>query len=350
MLSKVVAKYLLLVMIISLAGASMARAAANGAFSFLSIGEGARPAGMGEAYTALADDVNAIYWNPAGLAAVRAREITTSYLQYLVDVNIGYAGYAFPAFKGGVGIGVMYVDYGAINELTYDNPSGTLGTYRPYDLVVTGSYGRTINKRFRVGASLKGIHEDIKGYTANAVAADAGVLYKPPVKHLIMGFTVQNCGVQTKAFVDELHSLPTAYKLGAGYGLLDDALKVALDYCYYGNAASSLNGGAEYLLNQKFAFRLGYQTRGQDLKTGSNTDMITGFSAGVGARFGMFSVDYAFVPYNELGQTQRLSLSVYFGNTPSKSGVGKKADNSNALSPSTSSAKTQKPQGKQGKR
>jgi hypothetical protein len=39
------------------------------------VGEGARPLGMGEAFTALADELSAIWWNPAGLTQMDKNEI-----------------------------------------------------------------------------------------------------------------------------------------------------------------------------------------------------------------------------------------------------------------------------------
>ena len=42
----------------------------NSGAAFLKIGTGARPEAMGGAYTALADDVSALHYNPAGLSSV----------------------------------------------------------------------------------------------------------------------------------------------------------------------------------------------------------------------------------------------------------------------------------------
>ena len=47
-------------------------------FSALSVGQSARAAGMGGAYTSVGNDVNAIWWNPAGLTGVERAEVTFS--------------------------------------------------------------------------------------------------------------------------------------------------------------------------------------------------------------------------------------------------------------------------------
>ncbi|MFQ6044350.1 MAG: hypothetical protein ACE5PV_26155, partial [Candidatus Poribacteria bacterium] len=61
--------------------------------AFENVGIGAKPMGMGGAYTAQADDTNAIIWNPAGLADIPKREIGLSYLELY-----GLVGYSFIAY------------------------------------------------------------------------------------------------------------------------------------------------------------------------------------------------------------------------------------------------------------
>src|SRR4051794_22299869 len=50
-------------------------AAAQESASFLKIGVGARALGMGGAFTAIADDVTAMSWNPGGLGGLKQREL-----------------------------------------------------------------------------------------------------------------------------------------------------------------------------------------------------------------------------------------------------------------------------------
>src|SRR5687767_5725272 len=42
--------------------------------AFLKIAPGARPVGMGEAFTGVADDIHSVYFNPAGLAMIHKPE------------------------------------------------------------------------------------------------------------------------------------------------------------------------------------------------------------------------------------------------------------------------------------
>src|SRR5436309_2303736 len=51
----------------------------------LSLGMGPRAAAMGEAFTGLADDASAIYWNPAGMSRLYAPEAVFNYTNLFGD-------------------------------------------------------------------------------------------------------------------------------------------------------------------------------------------------------------------------------------------------------------------------
>ncbi|MBN1756088.1 conjugal transfer protein TraF, partial [bacterium] len=81
-----------------------------GAQEYLTVG--ARPVGMGEAFVPLADDANALRWNPAGLDLFATNELTFSYTKLLWglkddNLNEGYAGYVHHFDFGSVGISAV---------------------------------------------------------------------------------------------------------------------------------------------------------------------------------------------------------------------------------------------------
>ena len=79
----------------SLAQASDAKTGTSGA-QFLKIGAGARPTAMGDAYTAIADDVNAVYFNPAGLTQLPAAQITAMQTQWFEGLDYAFGAFALP--------------------------------------------------------------------------------------------------------------------------------------------------------------------------------------------------------------------------------------------------------------
>src|SRR6266496_2968071 len=78
----------------------------------LSIPVGARALGMGEAYTAMADDVSSLYWNPAGIAILNQSEASFMYSQWLKDLTYHNASVAVPLENGGIGASLSYLSYG----------------------------------------------------------------------------------------------------------------------------------------------------------------------------------------------------------------------------------------------
>ncbi|MDW7680355.1 MAG: hypothetical protein SCK70_07300 [bacterium] len=92
---------------------------ANFNSAFTDIGMGARPLGMGQAYSALAADANAILWNPAGIIEVKKFEGTFSYtrLYDLVPYSFASLVYTFsPNFSLAEGVIISGDDL--LNELT----------------------------------------------------------------------------------------------------------------------------------------------------------------------------------------------------------------------------------------
>ena len=160
---------------------------------------------------------------------------------------------------------------------------------------------------------MKGICENIDGYTAQGVAVDLGLLYDLPVENLNLGFTVKNLGVQTKAFIKEKHDLPLVCNLGLGYMLLSNSLRLGLDLSQPEEGDFGVNVGGEYIWREMVSLRLGYKSMGEDLKTGSNKDGLTGFGIGLGVNMNVYYLDYAFVPFNELGDTHRVSIGMKWG-------------------------------------
>ncbi len=83
--------------------------------SFLNIGVGARALGMGGAYTALADDANALYWNAAGLSRLEKREFTASHAEMYESTRLDYLAYAHPTSQGTFAAALTYLTQGTID-------------------------------------------------------------------------------------------------------------------------------------------------------------------------------------------------------------------------------------------
>ena len=73
---------------------------------------GSRPLSMGGAFTAVADDANAITWNPAGLPGLRRTEFTSTYADlYAMGITQSYLGFVSP-FSDRIAIGLDWARVG----------------------------------------------------------------------------------------------------------------------------------------------------------------------------------------------------------------------------------------------
>src|ERR1041384_7890432 len=67
---------------------------------FLLLGAGARGTALGGAYSAIANDASALYYNPAGIALMSRPGILIGTYDYIADTRYSWGGIAFP-FDGG---------------------------------------------------------------------------------------------------------------------------------------------------------------------------------------------------------------------------------------------------------
>ena len=280
--------------------------AGTSAAQFLKLGAGARAAGMGEALAAAADDSTAIYWNPAGLARVNARSLSVMHAAWFEGITYDWISFAMPCRDRGVfGVGVQYLSYGSIKKT--DNTGLETGDFSPADLSVSLSFaGKLLG--FGLGANIKYISQKIIN-SAIAYAADFGAQYQSRDmldNRLIFGLAVQNVGTKVK-FISEEDPLPLNVKLGAAYSIKKNWLAV-LDINAPVDNDVNYGVGTEYACSVNEAVsvlgRLGCNTRNKD------TGGLNGLTSGLGVRYLDYSIDYAFVPYGELGNTQRISLSL----------------------------------------
>jgi len=258
------------------------------AAEFLKIGVGARASAMGEAFTALTDDGTALYWNPAGLAQIKKTEFSTMYNMHFQQINQGYVTLASPLLVGVTALGVNYIDMGQIEGRDeYGNPTGNFGAS---DIHLFAGYAIKF-KNISLGLTIGWLQDKIKEDIKSSFLGNIGVFYSLN-KYFTFGAVVQNIG--TKLGSD---SLPLTFKVGTALKLKNLILTADLPLSieYYGL-------GAEWWVGSILALRVGYKA----------THTITTITTGIGLKFEKICLDYAYVPYSEIGSAHRLSLKIKF--------------------------------------
>jgi len=196
-------------------------AALNSGAAFLKIGTGARPAAMGGAYTAIADDVNALYYNPGGLAQLEKRELGATHMEWLLDTKFDFLGYAHPTKMGTFALGVTRLSSGKVEGRDADRR--TTGDFTTSDTAYTVSFSRRLRSELlshygnaNVGANVKLLRSSIGGYSAQTQAIDLGAQYRCAGSPLSLGISVLNIGPGMR-FLEQRDPLPLTFSVGGAY-------------------------------------------------------------------------------------------------------------------------------------
>ncbi|UCG52539.1 MAG: PorV/PorQ family protein [Candidatus Latescibacterota bacterium] len=288
---------------------------------FLRMGMGGRATGMGEAFTAVAKDASALYWNPGAMSAVLGTEIMFMHSEYFQSLRLEQLALTHETEYGTIGLGFtgLYMDEMDRYE---DIPSAIpLGTFSAYDVAFTVAFSRYVIPNLSVGVAVKPVYQKIDETTATGVAFDAGLYHVSMIPGVKFAAVITNVGPPMK-FEEEEYALPRTIKLGASYerdipSLKSDVL-VTLDVIFP-NDASSVDDpfddtnvdilgeiskehfGLEWVYSRMLFLRTGF-------KSGYDSQ---GATVGLGVRYQQFMLDYGVLfGSNDLGDSHRISLSL----------------------------------------
>jgi hypothetical protein len=292
--------------VIAAAPASLsAGEAGTSGFLFLRLGDGARASGMGEAFTAVANDATAIYYNPGGLANIEGVELNVSHTEWFQDIRFEQVSVANEAFGGAVGLSFTGVYYGSMDRYP-DYPALVPdGSFAPYDLSVAGGYAMDVLPNLSAGVTAKFIYEKIDFESATGWAVDLGVVHRSMIKGLTLAASVLNLGPQAK-FVEEKFYPPFQIRGGASYRIDSDRLRgnviLAADAVFPNDGDAKLHMGMEYNYRKLLSLRAGYKAN----------YYTQGPTMGLGVYYRSLRFDYAYMPMEySLGDSHRFSITVF---------------------------------------
>lgn len=287
----------------------------------LKIPVGPRAIAMGEAFTAVADDATAVYWNPAGLNQLGGTELTAQYDVFIETVRYEYfcAGTKV-GNEAALGIGAKILSTGQDQAVTGVDGAGN-PQYGPgyvgenyMDIDLAGAY--RLSYYFDIGLTVKYINKNLSGTSASDFAADIGVMYHTPIPHLQIGLDLQNMGPGLK-FDQIADPLPFTAKLGIAYKMFNDDFVVDYDLDVPTDDPYIINSlGGEYWYKDTLVGRFGYQFAGSIDQNQYGIGGIAGLYLGAGVKIAAFKdfigVDYAWTNTGFLGSNHHFALDFYF--------------------------------------
>jgi opacity protein-like surface antigen len=307
--------------------------------TFLELGVGARAIGMGSAFVATANDVTALYWNPAGLARLNSSEATFMHANWFVDAAFDYASLALSLGSTGT-LAVQFTSLSVSQEpvRTILQPEGTGELFDGGSVALGLGYAYNITDHVSLGIGAKYINETIWHSSASGFAMDIGTLFVTSFNGLRIGMSIANFGTKmrmsgsdaavlvdpdpTKAgnnekiparYDTETWDLPLIFRVGVAMEVFETAdhrFTLAVDANHPNDNTEYLNVGGEYSFDDTFFARAGYANA--FVKDGE-TDLTLGFgvkyalSAGTAAK-----ADYSYSRFGVLGNIQRIQVSVTF--------------------------------------
>jgi hypothetical protein len=267
-------------------------------------GVGARPMGMGKSFVAIADDVNAVILNPAGLAFQESWGVTSMSTKLLNRVDYKMMGGIYPTQHGTFGIGYIALTTPA-GYLTTDRDSLASATPISYgSSMLIASYAYDMNKQISgnnlgqvaVGGNLKFINNKFEGIdnaSASGMEADLAVLIKPQEK-LTLGANFQNFlmvfnGGKIDWSSGSSENIPSVFKLGAAYQARPNLLvSLDSDLQFSGDKPLLFHAGVEWNPYPLVALRAGIDQNVAGTGTASNLTL------GTSVNFKGFTFDYAY--------------------------------------------------------
>ena len=269
----------------------------------------ARPAGMGNAFGAVGEDVTALDVNPAGLWRLDSLQVLLSHNTWFQDMSLEQVEVGMPLDRGGLALGVGYADFGSIDSFILG--SGGLpqanGSLSPNGLTARTGYGFPFSKNFMAGVMGGYVQQSLGGTTQSTFQAGAGLLLKDLVPRFTLGLSWLNGGGNFSGY-----SLPAHFKASLAY----QSPKIAKDHnftlAFDGDIPSAgsvlVSGGAEYWYKGFLALRAGDQFSDDLSANGTN-----GLTLGAGVNLGDLEFDYAFLNNGDLGTSSLFSLDWLIG-------------------------------------
>ncbi|MGA7305288.1 MAG: PorV/PorQ family protein [Rhodothermales bacterium] len=324
-----------LLAIVSVTSSEAQRKAGRNGGAFLEIGVGAREIALGSATTALSNDANQHFWNPAGTALTSDRTFSAafSYNQWIADLNHAAAAVGFNAIGGTITVGAQSLsvkDIPANRQNGYSDPilqglvtdNETSATYNYQDVAIGVTYAKYVLDRLSLGGTFNVINESIDGQSAGAIAFNFGSIYDVGVYGWKLAARINNLG-SNLSFEFQDNPLPLTFAIGSTINPIDQdnvRVMVALDATKAMDSQQAVFGGGEVSLYDILFLRGGYKfnyTGASDAGTSTRPSInttIEGFSAGAGIQYDMsgmkVAVDYSYTDMDLLDAVNRITLKV----------------------------------------
>jgi hypothetical protein len=245
--------------------------------------------------------------NPAMLPFFERVSLSASYALYFQDTSFNSASLTIPAGNGGINISYGGFDYGTMDSYTEDAYGDYVknGTFGASDAFAGLSYGFSINYEFYAGVGIKNVWQKIDDSKMSGFVFNAAVMYMPDTTWYIAG-GADNAGPDVEGY-----KMPSSI-YAAFINADEESFMYGFELRSFLGDSAWFNAACEYNYNRTLFLRAGYK-----LSLNNNNNSLgewyeKNLSLGFGIEYGAFGLDYAWLPFGELGDTNMISLQIYF--------------------------------------
>lgn len=285
---------------------------------FLKIGVGGRASAMGDAFVAVANDVSALYWNPAGLVQFEDNQVIFSHNEWVVDIDHDFIGGVYHLDgSNAFGLAVTSLSMQDMKVTTEFQPFGTGEFFGFGDLAVALTYSRKMTEQFSFGGTVRYIEETLDKLKMRGVMIDLGTYYWTGLGTTRFAVTVSNFGNQLAPDGEvvlvgnrsksewQSFSPPTIFRIGFAfepYQNDEHSITTSVQLNHPNDNSENVVTGFEYSWRKMFHIRGGYKFNvdEQNYSFGAGLDFPISFAH--------FTLDYAFSNFSRLGSAHRFSI------------------------------------------
>jgi len=224
--------------------------------AYLRAGVGVRPLGLGGAFVAVANDLTAGYWNPAGLGQLAEPQFAVMYSLLSLDRKYNYVAAAYPFARLGA-VSVSWVNYQVSSIQGRDRAGAVTGEFSNGENAFLISYGKTLSSSFALGGTVKLLRHDLAQRSAAGLGYDLGVLFQP-VEFLTLGAVRQN--LQTQLHWDDPAKTKEKFSPLTRVGAQIKPrpfITLSADYEIMAQGKNKFHAGGEFFLSRFAGLRAG---------------------------------------------------------------------------------------------
>ncbi|RPI01392.1 MAG: PorV/PorQ family protein [Ignavibacteriae bacterium] len=260
-------------------------------------------AATGESFVVDPSGLQSIYMNPANLADRHSTGVFFSHTEWIQDIRTECLSIAAPSSLGVFSLSVDNTSIDGIEFRTVPGPAA--GTFASQFTSFQLTYGVEVTRNLSIGIAPKYLYEKIFVDESTGYGLDAGIIYSTPMEGLRLGCSLTNMG-SLSAFRNDRIDLPSQIRFGGTYAFDWDVMvfRVATTFSSgFGSSVNSTSVGGEATYDRALTLRLGYLS-GIDTR---------GFSAGIGIRYSVIMIDYAYIPFSlQVGNSHLISIGLDF--------------------------------------